>query len=313
MIYESDQMKYIYGDRQGPSTPPPTQGLLGSKSATQIISSAEYRDKKATFAVRNLILFEETKAEHFFKTQKAAQRAKTEYARLHRIARFAVVVCEILLVNVKTLDYIVACHEEFMKQRLELRNADEGRSMVALVSAARGQVGAEEKRNTNIEADMHRIHQQLRLFAHTAFSLHCRCSSYLSRIQNQIQLLFNVISQDKAGASVAIARATKADSETMKVTSFIALVFLPPTFISAIFSTSFFNFGEDAKSWQVSEKFWWYWVITIPVTSLCLLVWYGVFFRRAAMSAPWVVRRVVPVGDLESNEAVRQISLDSYL
>ncbi|TRX93687.1 hypothetical protein FHL15_005363 [Xylaria flabelliformis] len=215
----------------------------------------------ATYAIRDLVGFEQKKAEPERRAAEVIGTARTrvDYARMHKIAQFAMVVCEVLQVNIKTMEYIVACHEDFMRQRTEPMLMTE----------------------MNSAATVYKIHQQLRTFAHVIFSTHCRCLSYLSSLQNEIQLVFNVVSQDEARASVAIARATKSDNEIMKTTSFIALLFLPPTFISAIFSTSFFRFGDDEKGWQVSNKFWWYWVIVVPVTLLCLLVWYKVFFRRA--------------------------------
>lgn len=42
---------------------------------------------------------------------------------------------------------------------------------------------------------------------------------------------------------------------------------------------SFFTFNVDDKTnkrWEVSENFWIYWVITLPLTALTLLCWrYG--------------------------------------
>jgi hypothetical protein len=74
----------------------------------------------------------------------------------------------------------------------------------------------------------------------------------------------------------------------MKSIALLGMVFLPPTFISvclgvsahialliekqALFSTTFFNFGDDG-SWQVSDKLWIYWATTIPATVVSVILW----------------------------------------
>lgn len=64
----------------------------------------------------------------------------------------------------------------------------------------------------------------------------------------------------------------------MKTVAFLTLTFLPATFISAIFSTSFFSFDAEQGVWAVSDKIWIYWVVSIPVTSITILLWF--FWHR---------------------------------
>lgn len=209
---------------------------------------------KATYAVRDLTIMEELRAEN-----SEMPKSRRVYARLHDIIRWAMVVCEILEVNIKTLEYILECHDHFMHELS----------------------GLEPKPASN--TTIHGTHQYLRFYAHMVYSMNCRCASYRDRMKNEIQLVFNVVAQSEARASMAIAMATKADSETMKATSLVALVFLPPTFISAVFSTTFFQFGSDRQPWEVSEKFWLYWAVVVPVTMVCIAIWYMCFFRSAAV------------------------------
>jgi Mg2+ and Co2+ transporter CorA len=71
---------------------------------------------------------------------------------------------------------------------------------------------------------------------------------------------------------VEIGRAAQIDSSAMKTISFVTLAFLPPTFISSIFSMSFFQCGED-NGWGMSNKFWLYWVFAIPTTIATVVIW----------------------------------------
>ncbi|KAI1119498.1 hypothetical protein F5Y14DRAFT_395549 [Nemania sp. NC0429] len=221
---------------------------------------------KATYIIRDLTEIEEERVE-----LSDVPRSKAVYVKLHEVSRWAVLVSELLSVSKKTLEYIVQCHEEFMQQNTQW---DPLPSPGALPDT-----GLEASDLATAAMMARRTHQSFRLYYHMFYTMHCRCESYRERMRNEIQLVFNVMAQNEARASVAIAKATKADSQAMKATSFIALVFLPPTFVSAVFSTTFFTFGEDSTSWQISNQFWVYWVIVIPVTAVCLVVWYKVFFH----------------------------------
>ena len=138
-----------------------------------------------------------------------------------------------------------------------------------------------------------------------AYSLLCRCESYKDRVKNVIQLAFNVVSQEESHTSVEIAKAARADSQAMKITSLVALIFLPPTFISGIFSTTFFDFGVDKESWGVSDKFYIYWIFVLPITLASGVLWYfyvskdpavlrgpRIFGRRSSLKKLWDVENL---------------------
>ncbi|KAK6502261.1 hypothetical protein TWF506_002844 [Arthrobotrys conoides] len=87
------------------------------------------------------------------------------------------------------------------------------------------------------------------------FGFKCRCESMQQRHQNEI--------------SLAQSRAVAADAAAMKAIAGLTIVFLPATFVSAIFSMSFFESGEQ---WGLSPKMWIYWVIAIPVTLITIIL-----------------------------------------
>lgn len=63
----------------------------------------------------------------------------------------------------------------------------------------------------------------------------------------------------------------------MKALALIGVLYLPGTFISGIFGMTFFNYqpanNSNSADWVMSDKFWIYWVITIPVTIFTVLIW----------------------------------------
>ena len=78
------------------------------------------------------------------------------------------------------------------------------------------------------------------------------------------------------------------DNTVMKSIALLTMVFLPATFLSvcivtliifgaaltqlqSFFSTTFFTFGGNG--WEVSNRLWIYWVITVPTTIAVVAVW----------------------------------------
>ncbi|KAH8646193.1 hypothetical protein BX600DRAFT_533651 [Xylariales sp. PMI_506] len=210
---------------------------------TSILEEVIRCQHDATIAVRDLIIDEEGRRQDWKKVQPQA-----DYHRLHSVAKHATTVAEILDVNVKTLDGILDCHNI---------------------------VGKDLGLDGTTKVSRRSLHQSLLFQSQIIFGIRARCISYKVRIRNEIQLAFNLVAQEDAKNSFDIATATRADSQAMTSNIIITLVFLPPTFISSIFSMSFFDFGNDSKSWTVSDNFYVYWVCVVPVT----LIVGGILYR----------------------------------
>ncbi|EGU76927.1 hypothetical protein IWW34DRAFT_675121, partial [Fusarium oxysporum f. sp. albedinis] len=75
--------------------------------------------------------------------------------------------------------------------------------------------------------------------------------------------------EDEKQALYAFNLVTREDRQAMTTISVMTMVFLPATFASAILSTSFFDYNENG--WTVSDKFWIFWVVTIPLTLVAVL------------------------------------------
>lgn len=190
---------------------------------------------------------------------------KTDYRRLHHdIARHAIHVTETLDATLNTLEHILRYHENHVGHK---RTVPDGREVA-----------------TEIWED---VHTRLAFFQSYFGSLRHRSAANEKRLQNEIAMNFNMGAQHNAAITLDISRvaiedsgtmkylafAAKEDSGTMKTLSLITLTFLPPTFICAVFSMSFFNYADSG--WRVSGKFWIYWAFAIPTTLLTVLIWYG--------------------------------------
>ncbi|KND93003.1 hypothetical protein TOPH_02380 [Tolypocladium ophioglossoides CBS 100239] len=158
-----------------------------------------------------------------------------DYPMLHEIQRHAIHVSETLEVASTTMEWMQKHHEQF------LRGPE-------APSVASGNIAS-----------------RLSFHRHMFISLLKRSNSNKERLQSEIGLAFNTVAQQNSRTSVQIANATRSDSATMRIIAFVSLLFLPSTYISAIFSTSFFKF-DDNSVWRVSDKFWVYWAVAVPLT-----------------------------------------------
>ncbi|SMQ55397.1 unnamed protein product [Zymoseptoria tritici ST99CH_3D7] len=116
------------------------------------------------------------------------------------------------------------------------------------------------------------------------YGFHLRCQATEARLKNEIALVFHIAAQHESMLAQQIAQAAKEDSRAMKTISVLGLVFLPGTFVSSLFSMSFFNFNPsdslsssqsaDEPTWCISDRFWIYWVVTLPITAITIAWWF---------------------------------------
>ncbi|KAI6895829.1 AP-1 complex subunit [Hortaea werneckii] len=105
--------------------------------------------------------------------------------------------------------------------------------------------------------------------------------SMVSQIDNNISRKQNEESVKLTQASVTIASTSKADSSAMKALAVLSTFFLPGTFISALFSMSMFDWRAPDGQPIVSDHFWVYWALTIPITLTILALLYWWCFEEA--------------------------------
>ncbi|KAK4198187.1 hypothetical protein QBC40DRAFT_284259 [Triangularia verruculosa] len=123
----------------------------------------------------------------------------------------------------------------------------------------------------------------------------------LERLGIQRAALYNIIAQKEsklslkmAGEQRRLAHNAKRDSSSMKTLSLLGAIFLPATYLASVFSMTFFDFndnnnysrnngpissssggagGEERENQVVSPQLWIYFVITVPLTLLIVLIW----------------------------------------
>ncbi|KAF3034656.1 hypothetical protein E8E12_000961 [Didymella heteroderae] len=179
-------------------------------------------------------------------------RKHDDFVRLHEAARHTAHCFETLGVSINTVD---ALRQEILETYAHKDEQDK--------SGKR----ATKQINKHIGA-------QLRMMR----NLHARSQSNRDRLQSEIALAYNMIAQRDSRTMTELGNAARFDSRAMRTIAVVTMAFLPPTFLSAIFSMSFFSFqpqeNDGRGGWKVSDKFWLYFAFAIPLTCFTLAVWF---------------------------------------
>ena len=120
--------------------------------------------------------------------------------------------------------------------------------------------------------------------------------TFKERANLQVNLLYSIINQQDSiqnrwdsRLTQLIAKSQKQDSISMTTFTFITALFLPGTFMAALFSMTMFHWSSESQlqsravnpdQTNVASSFWIFWAITIPLTLLTMLGWY-LWFRYA--------------------------------
>ncbi|KAL6922041.1 hypothetical protein ACHAPO_002803 [Fusarium lateritium] len=99
----------------------------------------------------------------------------------------------------------------------------------------------------------------------------------LKRVQIQIDVLNNLISENYSLSNSIISISTLRDAASMKTLAFVTMFFLPGSFISALFSTDLFDW-DNAEGHGIgipaTPQFRLYWAITIPLTLVTFILYF---------------------------------------
>ncbi|MCJ1265620.1 hypothetical protein MMC22_005500 [Lobaria immixta] len=133
--------------------------------------------------------------------------------------------------------------------------------------------------------DMECLQKQIDINLNVAYNLLSQEENRWNRTISKQMVQDSMAMHQIALASKDIAEATKQDSYAMKTIAILTTLFLPGTFVAALFSTSMFDFDHD--SIQVSRLFWVYWAVTVPLTVVVVVIWQ--FWLRMRNWTPWAV------------------------
>ncbi|KAF7510282.1 hypothetical protein GJ744_006978 [Endocarpon pusillum] len=175
-----------------------------------------------------------------------------DYPLLHEIARHVIHVCETLVVASECVKDIKQQQQDFM--------------------------AAHPQNDSSSSWAQSPFQFPLRMLQ----SLLSRSESNKARVHNEITLAFHTAAQRDSKIQVRIGEEAKKETTAMKAIAVVTMTFLPATFVSSIFSMSFFHFEPSQHGERdvfiVSDKFWMYWVLAGPLSITVLGLW--IFWER---------------------------------
>ncbi|SPN96867.1 uncharacterized protein DNG_00387 [Cephalotrichum gorgonifer] len=148
----------------------------------------------------------------------------------------------------------------------------------------------------------HDIRQYLEGLLRICMSLETERRMSEARCRAQIDIIYSKMAQEDNVLNARMAVASSRDSSSMKALAVITAIFLPGEFLGTLFGMSMFDWmaedddpaGSSKKTGAaaedddpiLSQKFWIYWLVCIPLTVFILCAWRGWwvtedrFFRR---------------------------------
>ncbi|KAF5012369.1 hypothetical protein FDECE_1596 [Fusarium decemcellulare] len=108
-------------------------------------------------------------------------------------------------------------------------------------------------------------------------------SSERLKLQRQVMdsIIYNLESKSNFHIAVQqgrLARLGRREGASILMLTILGTIFLPGTFLSSIFSMSFFNFDSDIRH-SVSPRLWIFFAIMVPFTGLVVAVWWTLVRR----------------------------------
>lgn len=130
-----------------------------------------------------------------------------------------------------------------------------------------------EMQAVDIEYTLKRVQLQINIV-----SVFITSSLYRGRLTN-IQKLAGIISRSDFQATLMLAESQHRDSLSMKTLAIVTMFFLPGSFVSALFSTSMFDWDSVSPSSngigvRPLPQFGLYWIITIPLTIITFMLFF---------------------------------------
>lgn len=153
--------------------------------------------------------------------------------------------------------------------------------MGALVSCIEGLFQTQHFHdNTSLQVDSWELRLQFSQLRAVIASIDADFDKILANIDFCQRVLYNNMQQEdnKISRSIALdskklAEASTRDSSSMKAIAVLTMVFLPSTAVATIFSMGPFWTNEPGSVPSVSSEFWLYWAVTLPLTTVVLMVW----------------------------------------
>ncbi|KAH8903354.1 hypothetical protein BR93DRAFT_961801 [Coniochaeta sp. PMI_546] len=138
---------------------------------------------------------------------------------------------------------------------------------------------AAEGRQNGTEQLLHQLESKCQFYRRWAMTYRDRTTGRINLLHHLATQQDNRLNQHISNVTTQVALQTQRDSASMFTLAVVTTIFLPPTFVAGVFGTPFFDTGASA-SFSVSQHFWVFPAIAVPLTICVLGIWLWWFRRR---------------------------------
>jgi hypothetical protein len=150
--------------------------------------------------------------------------------------------------------------------------------------------GRNEESTATIHSAMGDFRREAQSYRIQAVYLHKRCQSTAQSVLDSLNLGYQQLAQSQNKNTFIMARSAREDSVAIRSITLVTSLYLPFSFVAvslrdrvllsvtlnilqAIFGTNLVNFDVESHNLLVSNQFWLYFVISIPLTMATLMFW----------------------------------------
>ncbi|CAN9247976.1 unnamed protein product [Alternaria alternata] len=132
--------------------------------------------------------------------------------------------------------------------------------------------------------------------------LHKRCQSTAQSVLDSLNLGHQQLAQSQSRNTLVMARSAREDSVAIRAITLVTSLYLPFSFVATMFGMNLVDFDSHSHDLLVSNQFWLYFVISIPLTVATLVCW------RWKMHS---YRKANPTGDTKNVHCIKTLDLAS--
>lgn len=95
---------------------------------------------------------------------------------------------------------------------------------------------------------------------------------YLERSKIGIDECYAMTNQRDSELNIGIAQASNQDNRSLRIIQVLSTIFLPGSFVSGLFGMGFFSTSDDGSVFVVNSRWWIYFAVSVPLTSVVFIV-----------------------------------------
>ncbi|OAL48073.1 hypothetical protein IQ07DRAFT_112162 [Pyrenochaeta sp. DS3sAY3a] len=133
--------------------------------------------------------------------------------------------------------------------------------------------GTGEAVTTVIETALTTMRSEVSSYKLQAMYIQGRAQSTAQSVLDSLNLGFQQLAQNQSRNTFVMARSAREDSVAIRAITLVTSFYLPFSFVATMFGMNLVDFDTDTRNLLVSNQFWLYFLVSIPLTAVTLACW----------------------------------------